>query len=133
MKPQFLILKGCSFLWDCMCPKGTWCIMHFSQSWASTNKSIPVGSNIKYLECTLIFIDIQNTLSTLSFNTIGEEKTYSWILKKSDLLQKSRQSNNSCPSESNIWLLDDFFFLILSFENESHSVMSNSWDPMDCM
>ena len=33
-------------------------------------------------------------------------------------------SNNSCPSEPNMWLLvgDFFFFLILSFESESHSI-----------
>ena len=59
-----------------------------------------------------------NTLSTLSFNTKGKEKTYTWVLKKSDLLQKSKQI--SYPSEPNMWLLAGdtlFFFLILSFES----------------
>ena len=70
-------------------PPGTWCTTHFSQGWASTDNSIPVGSNIGYLVCTLIFIDIPNTLSTLTFNTTRKEKNLYMSTKKSDLLQKS--------------------------------------------
>ena len=80
LKPQFLTQKCYSFLWEWMWPTGTWRIMHFSQGWASTNKSILVGRDM-HLECTLIFKIYMNTLSTLSFNTKGKEKTYTWALK----------------------------------------------------
>ena len=58
--------------------------------------------------------------------------------KKSDFFQKSRLSNNSRPSEPNIRLLADYFFIILSYENESqghhHAPVSHTctWMNLIC-
>ena len=47
--------------------------------------------NITDLQAHMLFYFFSSTLSALSFNS-KEEKTYTWVLKESDLLQTSKQN-----------------------------------------